>query len=331
MNNPRTLFDSTFRLNYFVYGSYCHLIKRINVRLNRRNRLDRAILRLQSIFQIKGKTDHKSDIIHDNLKKLFNNTIHSFILFNTNWYKESLYIGLLEGQNKLYFIKILSSIEDCEYQKFQSIFIQNNFSSEFTIPSIEKTNQNIIAYEYIEQSGYSYSDACIKDKIIALNKKFISESTIVKSTTTIIPDDFFYIIKEQARLSELVRNWINSNTGIEFPIIPVHGDMTPWNVFSSKDNSIILVDFESAHWNIPFYDYYHYILQPIALKSTIIPIRSIDMSVEYIHLRETLILYLIDQIYYNTRRMHEYSYNDKSIQNLLNNKIYWLLELLNEQ
>jgi thiamine kinase-like enzyme len=111
--------------------------------------------------------------------------------------------------------------------------------------------------------------------------------------------------------------------------VPIHGDMTPWNIFVSKEEKLILVDYERAGWHVPFYDVFHYILQPWALRPHTPDLAALIFKKDWYEkgwLNEALILYLIDQLYNDMTDFNIKKYRHKHLQQAIENKKAWLNE-----
>lgn len=98
-------------------------------------------------------------------------------------------------------------------------------------------------------------------------------------------------------LSALVRQWPALRSHAQVPIVPIHGDVTPWNLFINDDEKIVLTDYDRAGWHVPYYDYYHYILHPVSGRARAPKLSSFAFDTGHVQANEFLRLYLIDQIY----------------------------------
>jgi len=90
----------------------------------------------------------------------------------------------------------------------------------------------------------------------------------------------------------------------QVPVVPVHGDLTPWNAFRDDRGHIAIVDFERCGWHVPFYDLFHLHIQTAAVfhNRALFPdkicteiARTTGVSGEQIYL--WLLLYLLDYLH----------------------------------
>jgi hypothetical protein len=317
------LFDSRLHRNYVVSGKFRKLIPLISFRLPPRNFLDQIFLYLQLFI--------KSGVIKDpllqqqfgKLNKYFKN-IDGFIFFKTSWYKETQFTGILQDGQEHYFIKIFKSHEETLFQENQFNFVNKYFSDYFSTITIEKYFDNILANKYIPHARPIGIEDHIEHKILEMTNDFINKQAIVKPVKDCLPIDLGFVLGEQKKLLGRITSWAQKQ---ELSIIPVHGDMTPWNMFVDDLGQIVLVDYEAAGWQVAFYDYFHFILQPLALKKNAVPIDKMVIDTN----KDTLILYLVHQLYKHHSEIKQSGFDDKAIRNLVHNKIKWLNELLDAE
>jgi hypothetical protein len=321
------LYDSKFSKNYLAYGSYKNLITHLNFRLGLRNVLDKFFLRFQSLLPTTVAPDAKANIVFNSISNHFH-LVDAMIMFDTSWYKDALYIGVIETNKQKYFFKSFSTSEEVIYQGHAAKFAEQYFADDFyIIPVIATVGVTLISPFIVRKAAAPD----VEKNILALSEKLIKHTTTFKLVSDIIPIDFKHVLLKSGKETQLssISKWLESQS-MEIPIIPVHGDMTPWNMFVDTQNRIVLSDYETAGWHIGYYDYFHYLLQPIALKENTTSIFDIKHEVSDPLSKPLLCLYLIDQVY-----QHLVTYNKTlpniSLNNLIHNKMRWLLELINEK
>mgnify|MGYP000913193078 CR=1 FL=1 len=136
---------------------------------------------------------------------------------------------------------------------------------------------------------------------------------------------------ENSALTRAVKEWLVEHPD-QMPIIPIHGDMTPWNIYVDGNERLVLSSFERAGWHVPFYDVFHFHLQPQALLGR--PTQSVHKLLagmpweSYPWLEQALVLYLIDQLCCDLGDLYDKQYNDPWLLPMIRKKEKWLAEVL---
>lgn len=325
MSKASLLRDSRWKKNYLVAGNYTPLQSLSRLRFDRRNRLDRLVLSLQHRLGIKSPAPAADQNLVNHIVEALGDDV-SLFLFNTAWYKDSLYVGYAGQGSKIFFLKIYRNDHEALYQKHHYNLVQENFSGFFEVVPLINVYRNILIYAY-EDLRVQTNDMVVESKIQAYQEQKILSSSVKKTVYEILPPDIYFVLdKEYRNLSGLVRDWSGSQD-LSVTMIPSHGDMTPWNMGLSPTGQTWLFDFEEAGWRTAYYDYYHYKLQGLSLAGQKPDWDAVLPNVPYA--REFLILYLIDQIYHAIDRYGRYQ--DKALKNLIQSKTQWLQTLLEQQ
>jgi len=331
MPEPRLLFDSRLRGHYLGYGRYRRLLPFLNIKIGLGRKLDKLVLTAQSFLPfLKRKPDGNTRMLWERLMRIYPNQISAALFYDTSWYKETTFIGLFEIPQGKNFIKIYPKQEDLVYQQHQARFIQEYFTGPFTTIPVTRAQDIFLVSPYVQKKRPVDKEDHIASNIIHLCNKLKDTTQVFKTPQDIIPIDIgvTFMKANEVELYRKIRTWI-AQQNYMLPIIPVHGDLTPWNLFVSLEEKIVLTDYERAGWHVPFYDYFHFVLQPLALKPSAPTLSSLKLELEYKYQRETLIIYLIDQLYHDMVNHFDKGYQHQQILYLIKNKQQWLLELLN--
>ena len=329
MDKPFLLYDTKFKKNYMAYGSYKGLISLLKLRLGLRNVADKFLLSVQYLLKINSSLDKRSAGIFSDIVACFEHKIEAAILYNTSWYKETMYIGYIQTSEKLFFIKVYRNQQEALFQKHQSDFIEKFFAKDFNLVPVTQHYNNILVYNYVSLTKQSDEAKIIFEKIIRLNQEFVKTAKIDKMVSDILPSDIYFVFDQWNRdLSLKIKSWVLAHK-TRVPVIPCHGDMTPWNIAVKKNGEVFLFDYEQAGWHTPFYDYFHYLVQPAALKNEKLIYKNLNIHIGHENTDIFLILYLIDQLYQAADKLRN-GYQDKHFLTMVRNKAILLSELLDK-
>ena len=320
MGDFRTVYDSKFKRRYLVMGRYRSLLPVMALRLGLRNWLDKAML----FFQWRGKpvSSRLAEILKQ-VPSAIPGNIHSALLYDTSWYKDSLAIGYVRADENLYFLKICPTMHDAMFQQHQADFVARYFGNVFTTVPVIRQYQQCVVYPYISVKTV-HSDR-LMDIIIAANQRFLKECSVEKTVSEIIPRDIHFVLDQwNPEIAKAFKSWMSRYQDHSVPFVPVHGDLTPWNT-GMADDKIVLFDYEQAGWQVPFYDYYHFVLQKPALDGKVHAITHLVTELPYQSL--SLVIYLVDQIYQAIDKQ-KMGYHDNALQTML--KTTWLQQRLEQ-
>lgn len=324
MDKIFTLYDSKLKKHYLVSGRFTDLLKISTLRLGKRNKLDRFFLWLQSLLNMKISVSKRTEEVIKNLNKCFETPVSALLLFDTSWYKETLYIGYVQVAAEVFFVKIHRNQQEALFHKHQASFVQQHFSDSFVIVPVIKSFDNVLIYPYINSELRSD----ITENIVSINLHFLEKAKIEKPFSEILPTDIYFIMEEfDSLLAKKIKKWAQKQeNGV--PLVPAHGDMVPWNTAVNADGKMVLYDYEQAGWHTILYDYFHYLLQPIALQKNVIRLEEAGLDKNLPYFETALTLYLIDQLYQSAHKIKQAGYGDKPFKNQIKNKSFWLAALL---
>ena len=335
MLKGKILFDTHGRPFYWGYGDYAAHIDQLAFRRGWRQALLRNLLKAQAFWPFSPKV--KSSPLHAVaavLPTLTSGTVRSALFHDTSWYKEARAIGMLRTAETTYFVRVHTQPEECLFEERQARFAAEMFSGSFIIAPILHSRSNCLMYKAVKQNRPIAPEDHIEERLLHLIKMFIDRHAMTKNLSESIPFGIFALCFSSGKeaLGKKIREWIDrSNRGISH--IPVHGDMTPWNMFVTDEEKIALIDYERAGWHVPFYDVFHYVLQPEALKRNDKALKDILYRKPWYHhqaMKHLLTLYLIDQFYLDLGDHKIRGFDHPSLRALIDVKAAWLDELLND-
>jgi hypothetical protein len=254
------------------------------------------------------------------------------LFFHTAWYKETQWIGAMAFKGADYFVKIFKESEECLFETRQNAFVRDHFNGPFVTVPISMTSHIHMLMPLVRRVRPVGPHDHIMEKLILVNDTFLRHNAITKEALDMVPMDMHSIVHGLS-YQPVIRAASDFLSGQKKPVsvVPMHGDMTPWNMFVGADEKIILVDYERAGWHVAYYDLFHYTLQPLALRADFTPLAQAFKGQEWFDataLKNHLILYLMDQIYFDLdgalRKRYRHQFTDR----LIAHKTRWLHEIL---
>ena len=336
MTDLKILFDYRAKPLYLAYGRYRPLVCHVNFKTRTGRLLDKAALAVQSVLHISKKADNRHLMVWNDMRNRVNYTIDAMILYDTSWYKECQYIGFLKTESKTHFIRYFRQPEDIVFFHHQNQLIQQYFHGIFSTVPVTLSDGNVLLQPVVSRKRSVQKNDHIEDKIVYYTQKTLKSETIRKDIRDIVPIDFFFLCSFEKKGSDLpvkVRVWLDSIQD-PVPLIPVHGDLTPWNIIINQQEQAVLIDYERAGWHVPYYDLFHYTLQEQALAANT---SCLDYYLKKWaddfgpDTRTYLILYLIDQIHYDLNSKKQFEHHNAHLNRMIDTKITWLQKLIGDQ
>ena len=335
MPDPKLLKDLRGRTLYMGYGDYRSQVEQLSFRQGWRGTLLNVYLKAQYFLPFKNsplKPPFQS--VAQNLLNAAPSPIISGLFYDTSWYKETKSIGIVRTAETEYFVKIYTLPEECLFEERQAKFVADMFSGSFIVAPIMHSKGNCLFYKSIKHLRPVGAEDHIEERLLHITKDFIDRHAVTKNLSESIPLGLFAFCHgtEYAGLAQKIRTWIEKNErGISH--IPVHGDMTSWNMFVNTEEKIVLVDYERSGWHVPFYDLFHYVLQPQALKKNKNALQNILYRKTWYHrdiMKVLLTLYIIDQFYLDLSDHKIRGFDNIPLRNSIATKAAWLEKLLDD-
>ncbi len=335
MADYKILHDVHFRPLYLAYGDYRPHVDTLSFSQGWKQQASRAFLRMQyyNPFQfVKHNTVFQS--VKNLLPALVTSPVRSAFFYDTSWYKETKAIGILETAETAYFVKIHAQPEDCLFEERQTRFVADMFSGSFITAPILISTANCLLFKMIPHLRPVKDGDHIEERLLHVTKNFLDQHAVTKNLSEAIPLNLYALCHgtPYVDLGRKIRAWAEKNDQT-IRHIPVHGDMTPWNMFVNHDEKIVLVDYERAGWQVSFYDLFHYVLQPQVMRGNKDALQSILFKKPWFHakaMRVILTLYLIDQFYHDLADLKQNGFNYPALPKAIEVKTVWLNAMLDD-
>lgn len=307
------LYDLRGRPQYIAYGQYQSLLPELVFLTGWREWSEKTWLKIQNLYPRHEVKDRPTTLYWKTLQSGIVSPIEAALFWRTDWYKATHSVGAIKTDDRQLFVKIYKRREDAALAMQQASFIQYYFSTAFTtVPALE-CYDNIVTSPLLPHQNKT-APADIIHKILLENAQrhlhgiLPSPKPALDHVNLNLPS---LLQKEgQIDLWHRVRDFL---VGLDpIPTVPIHGDVTPWNIFMSDSNLPVLIDYERAGWHVPFYDYWHFYCQPRILKGHTPAIldaisdvyRKTQIDIRY--LAQTALLYLLDQLAHDLQDKHDY-------------------------
>lgn len=319
--------DLRFRRRYLAWGDYKPLMSALSFKQGWKGKLESAWLYIQQILP--GQYD--ASLVKTSLQRSFSEDITDAFLFDTSWYKQTDLVGVVNSSGKRNFIKIYKNCNEALLEIASFKFVMDHFSGAFVLISQAELRNNVISMPLLKKARNVSPADHIEERLIQLSRGLLNESGIRRNINDMIPLGFLGLLSQCGFqvLAERIISWISRHDH-SLHLIPIHGDMTPWNMFVQHDERIVLTDYERVGWHIPLYDLFHFCLQPEAMKPKAESFyRILKKKPWYVpQIDEGAVLYLADQLYQDLSDKIINGYDHRNLMRAINNKLFWLNEVL---
>ncbi len=192
------------------------------------------------------------------------------------------------------------------------------------VPNIIKSSDSMMLVESLGNKITPIINFIKEIDYFTIERPFKENLVIERSLKNIfLKENLIEITKSSKLLQVLLFNFFKKNENNFFLLSPAHGDFTPWNVFYSKNEKIIILDWELADTHPLFYDYFHFKIQPLIMLTNLSSdeiLNKLDLNylnkriLEYnkreLEIIDYLILYLISvmsfyiPLYHKQQNLH---------------------------
>ncbi len=328
MTQAFATFDTHNHTAYMLAGNYGALL---DVALPK-NRWRKWCLRVAKYLP-KKPLDEPQKMFVDRVKALMGGQLTSYVLYTTDM-GQTRWRGVLQSEGQLYAIKAFQSRDDAYHEFTQTKIVEQYFSGPFIVPHVVHCQDGLLISRFIPRGRQILQEDSVLDRLFFTTKEMIDKSTSFKVPKDIVPLNFpgLFVKLENSALTRAVKEWLVEHPD-QMPIIPIHGDMTPWNIYVDENERLVLSSFERAGWHVPFYDVFHFYLQPQALlgrssQSVRKLLNDLPWGTFYPWLEQALVLYLIDQLCCDLSDHYDKQYNDPWLLSMIHKKEKWLAEML---
>jgi hypothetical protein len=205
------------------------------------------------------RRDAKAEIINSIKKALERQTRETLIACYLKPAENLRWTGKVQGSCNRYDISVFNFHEDCLFAEHHHAFIKKHFGGPFvTLPALFSDGTILFTLSMPKMRRVTRDDS-IEEKILHLNGNFLREAKTFKTPSEILPIDFYalsYGTPYHDRIKSAVEALRISERKI--PLVPIHGDFKPENLYVSAGEKIILTNYARSGWHVPYYDLFHY-------------------------------------------------------------------------
>jgi hypothetical protein len=334
---PYCLHDLKGRPQYIAFGQYNSLLREIVFLSGWRGYFEKIWLKVQQLYPRSILKDRVSLQHWNTLSQSLAAPVKAALFWQTNWYKTTQFIGGISTDDRQFFIKAYKHADDAVLAKQQSDFINHYFGSDFTIVPVMSINDRTVFYPLMSHASKHVTPKDIEKRLIALNKAHAERfSRALKPALDYINLNLPNLLQKTGYIDLWKSVHQRLSTAKQLPMVPVHGDVTPWNVFYSEKLSPVLVDYERAGWHVPFYDCWHFYCQPLILQkkkpdlNRYIKILHTQTGSDLGFLQYTALLYLLDQLAYDLQDQQDYPQQQTRLGTVIMLKIRLIQNLLDD-
>lgn len=324
--------DAAKQTAYLLGGDYAGLLRLMRTHHRRFGVYETMRARALRLFKSKKLQSELEHTVWRKVSVAVNESITSMALFSTDMQK-TIWHGVVQTERNLYMIKLLPNHDDAYHEYGQTKIVEQYFTGPFVVPHIVNCQEGVLVSRFLSRARPVQMEDAIADRLMYYTTQAIDHCTSFKVPKDFMPLNFhgLFIKLEDSHLIHMTKKWLAGQPD-QMPIIPIHGDMTPWNIYVDGQERLVLSSFERAGWHVPFYDVFHYHLQPQALisskpKSLNVLLKELPWD-KYPWLKIALVLYLVDQLCCDLSDLYEKSYTDPWLKTLIINKHFWLKEVL---
>jgi hypothetical protein len=335
MNSTRAYQNKSDQTMYLLSGDYRTLLSFAVPKMGLSRVKLRLSLHLAYYFSNNEITEQQQNLV-SRLNTMMGDRITSFMLHAIDK-NQTRWQGVFESDDQLYGVKVFQNHEDAYHEYAQTKIVEQHFTGPFIVPSIVNCQEGFLISRFVSRERHCMAEDGVLDRLIYHTKQAVENCTAFKIPVDIVPLNYpgLFLKLENSDLIRRVKKWLSSHPD-QIPMIPIHGDMTPWNIFVDTHEKLVLTSFERAGWHVPFYDVFHFHLQPQALLSRqpapLSKLLNDNMPWgEYKWLKSALMLYLIDQLCCDLSDFHDKQYNDIWLSRMIRNKEAWLEEVLDSE
>ncbi len=322
------LYDLRGRPQYLAYGQYQSLLNDIVFLTGWRGRLEKLWLRIQ-IFYPRRSVKTRILLQHwHTINRALNVPIKACLLWQTDWYKNTSFIGGVSTDERRLFVKAYKQRDDATLAMQQTHFAQHYFSEAFNIVAYAMCQGHVIFYPLLPHLNKHVQSKTIPDKLVELNQNYTEKfDTVAKPALDYIHLNLPALLQKNDQLLLWQRARTYLATCSMLPMVPVHGDVTPWNIFYSDALQPVLIDYERAGWHVPFYDCWHFYCQPLFMKRELPDVLTFINAVHHqtkydlLFLKQTMLIYLLDQLAHDLQDRDDYPQQHSRLKHVIQAKI----------
>jgi hypothetical protein len=334
---PFWLYNLHGRPQYIGCGDYTNLLNDIVFFSGLRGYAEKIWLMIQKIYPRHAVQDKHLIIAWKKLPTTLQQTVKSTLLWRTDWYKNTLFVGGVTTDDRRFFVKAYRRPDETLLAVHQASFIHYYFHNYFTTVQPAHYDDSMVFYPLLAHKSNQPDPAAISEKLILIaleHQEIFSANT--KPVMDYINLNLPSLLQKNGRIDlwPVIRQTLASVSPMAS--IPVHGDMTPWNIFNSDHALPVLIDCERAGWHVIFYDWWHFQCQPRIMKFQLPKILELitglhkATNMDKALITQTGLLYMLDQLAYDLQDQDDYPQQKQRLQQTTQLKIKTVEILLNQ-
>jgi hypothetical protein len=331
MQTGFTFFDRKSNSHCIVVGDYRGLLQTSMTDAGWFSFLGKLKLGLNIHLFKKTLSDSQQHLIKK-VTQTFNHRLDGIFIRSTDQLQKR-WRGVIQSDGQYYTVKTFQLHEDAYHEYTQTKIVEQYFTGPFIVPHVINCQEGILISQFIAKARSIQTDDGVLDRLHHYTHHAIEHAVTSKLAVDFIPLNFpaLFTKLEDTALTRFVREWLGEYK-TKLPVTPIHGDMTPWNIYVDAQERIVLSNFERSGWHVPFYDIFHFHLQTEALftskPKSVFKLLEIMPWEDYPWMRVALALYLVDQLCCDLTDYHELKYNDPWLEPMIKAKHTWLKEVL---
>ncbi|HEY1096600.1 MAG TPA: phosphotransferase, partial [Alphaproteobacteria bacterium] len=225
----------------------------------------------------------------------------------------TLFVGAIATEDRRLFVKAYRKPDETILAVHQASFIHYYFHQHFTTVKPTQYDENFVFYPLLPHKAKEPDMAKIAETLIVISQEYHDVFRFnTKPALDYVNLNLPSLLQKEGRIEfwKELRNLLTASPAIAS--IPVHGDITPWNLFNSDHTLPVLIDYERAGWHVPYYDWWHLQYQYAILHHKTPSLDNLLNKLQRasgqdrVFLLRTGLIYMLDQLSYDLQDREDY-------------------------
>ena len=173
-------------------------------------------------------------------------------LIDTEWFNDTILVGAVGTSRQDYFIKFYKYQEGARKSVFNTQSIVNITDGIFVTSKILKAGERLIASELLSDYVPVVNIELAEKLCLEMCEKSLNDSKECPAERFPMIVEY-YQLGSEIKLSDTIEKCL------------AHGDMTKYNCLQDNQGNYALIDYDEVGYYAPFYDYFHWHIQPSAM------------------------------------------------------------------
>lgn len=191
----------------------------------------------------------------------------SAFLLDTSRHKKTTLVGPVRS-SEVRFVKLYSASNQAEAEVGRAQLVENLALGLFRTAGIVDIRGNLVSYELLPRGRRLRSLGSILAAVKEMCERGLKSAGVDPTLKRI---DLERLGTRMNKIgyegSTIIENSGIIDIALSSPSCACHGDCTPWNTFVDGTGKPCLIDYEEAGFSPPFFDYFHWWVQPAVLRS----------------------------------------------------------------